>query len=410
MAALSAKDLPLPVSEYFAEAGSTDRFSKQSDGLTQLGFGLFGEIGGLLAALKKASRDKLLGSETQVAGEEIGDALWYLVSLAHHGGVEPDALAATCMLSLRNRLSEAPLRPGKGVTLEEIDSLVELHSTEIEGQREALLRSLAASCGTLISTSQEEFKIWPPEQVATNLGDLMAQLALVARCFKLGLAAVARENLIKIKDRWPGDDLEYCRLFDDTNCEEYERFPRQFEIEFIPRQVRDRKVVVQRLNGVNIGDPLTDNSNVPDGYSYHDVFHLSYVAHLGWSPVIRALFKLKRKSRPKIDENEDGARAIVIEEGIATWIFNHAKERGDFFKGVPIGALEFGLLKQVRSMVKGYEVSECPSWQWERAILKGFEVFRELQKHKRGIVKVDMERRSLDFVPTQLTGGQHDTN
>jgi hypothetical protein len=161
--------------------------------------------------------------------------------------------------------------------------------------------------------------------------------------------------------------------------------------------------VVQQLHGVNIGDPLTDNSHVPDGYSYHDVFHLSYVAHLGWSPVIRALLKLKRKSRDHIDENEDGARAIIIEEGIATWIFNHAHERKEF-EGVGVGKLEFGLLKQVRSMVKGYEVQERPWWQWERAILRGFEVFRELRKHGRGIVAVDMVKRTLTFKPVNESG------
>ena len=42
---------------------------------------------------------------------------------------------------------------------------------------------------------------------------------------------------------------------------------------------------------------------------FHDVFHLAYAAVLGWSPTTRALLKIKRKSRPEIDENEDGARA-----------------------------------------------------------------------------------------------------
>lgn len=404
MAPLSLKASPLSFAEYFDQAGDTDRFRDQPDGLTQLSFGLFGEIGGLLAALKKVSRDKLIESETQVAGEEIGDSLWYLVSLAHHRGVEPDSLAAACMQNLRIRFKEAPLPPKKGITFDEIDSLVERHRAEIDGQREALLRSLAASCGGLVNSSQDAFQAWTSEQVAVTLGELVAKLALVVQCFDLGLAVVARGNLIKIKDRWPGENPRFCRLFDDTNCEEYERLPRQFEIEFVTRRVGQKTVVVQRLQDVNIGNPLTDNSNVPDGYSYHDVFHLSYVAHLGWSPVIRALLKLKRKSRPSIDENEDGARAIIIEEGIATWIFNHAKARGDLFEGVPEGRLEFGLLKQVRTIVKGYEVAECPSWQWERAILRGFEVFRELRKHKQGIVKVDMEQRTLDFIPSPAAG------
>ncbi len=402
MAALCVKETPLSVTDYFAKAGGTDRFRNDPDGVTQLCFGLFGEIGSLLAAVKKVSRDKLLESETHFAGEEIGDALWYLVSLAHHCNVEPAVLAATCMLSLRKRLKEAEIEPAGGVSFEEIDSLGELHRTEFEGQREKLLRELAAAAGALTGYSQQDLKSLAPEMVADTLGDLMAQLALVARCFQFGLANAARENLNKIKDRWPGDSPKFGRLFDASGCEDHEKLPRQFEIEFITRKVGNRTFVVQQLNGVNIGDPLTDNSHVPDGYSYHDVFHLSYVAYLGWSPVIRALLKLKRKSSSHVDENEDGARAIIIEEGIATWIFNYGHARGDF-EGVQDGKLEFGLLKQVRAMVQGYEVHECPWWQWELAILRGFEVFRELRKHKRGIVSVDMVNRTLTFRPTSET-------
>ena len=92
MAALFVKETPLSVANYFAKAGGTDRFRNEPDGVTQLCFGLFGEVGSLLAALKKVSRDKLLETEMHFAAEEIGDALWYLMSLAHHGSVEPDAL------------------------------------------------------------------------------------------------------------------------------------------------------------------------------------------------------------------------------------------------------------------------------------------------------------------------------
>lgn len=57
-----------------------------------------------------------------------------------------------------------------------------------------------------------------------------------------------------------------------------------------------------------IGSPLNDNSHVDDAYRFHDVLHLAYVAILGWSPVMRALFGLKRKSSAKHDRVEDGAR------------------------------------------------------------------------------------------------------
>ena len=153
-------------------------------------------------------------------------------------------------------------------------------------------------------------------------------------------------------------------------------------------------------HGINIGDRLTDNHADPDGYRFHDAFHLAYMTHLGWSPVIRSLLKLKRKSNRKIDEEEDGARAAIIEEAISTWIFNHAYTR-DYFKTKQPGRLSYDLLKQVHDMVKGYEVYKCPLWQWERAILDGFSIFRDLIANRGGIVRVNLAARTIKFVPAE---------
>ncbi|UVH57187.1 nucleoside triphosphate pyrophosphohydrolase family protein [Variovorax paradoxus] len=400
MAPLSIKPVPLSLVEYTAKALETDRFGQEQDGLTQLGFGLFGEVGGLLAALKKASRDKLQNSKAFVAGEEIGDALWYLVVLAHHGKVAPDQLGEAAMSNLREKLGEGPHRRNGGMTFEELDSLAELHYASHHEKREMLLREVAFAAGTFTQAPEADYVTWTADRVATTLGRLLGQLTMVARSFGLDLASIARDNLDKIKARWPGDQqpAPYVPLFDDTGFSKYEQLPRgDFKIDFIPRVVRGRDLVVQQWNGVNIGDPLTDNSNVPDWYRYHDVFHLAYMAHLGWSPVLRALLKLKRKSRPDIDENQDGARAIIIEEGIATWIFNHAKERGDDFADVEAGKLDFNLLKQVQTMVRGYEVHTCPPWQWELAILDGFKMFRALKAASQGAVIVNIEQHSIKF-------------
>lgn len=397
MAPTFVKPAHLAIADYYAKAEETDRFRNEPDGLTQLGFGFFGELGGLLSALKKVSRDTLLETESVFAAEELGDALWYLVSLASHVGVDPNALGRACLLTLREAFGESMLEPNSDVTFEEVDGLVDLHRTKLNGQREPLLRKLAAASGELTGVLQSDLRAWEPQKKAKRLGALMANLAEVSGHFGLGLSGIARENLKKIKDRWPGKDRQYIPLF-DMRSKAYECLPRQFDIEFIARQVAGRSVVVQQMRGVNIGDPLTDNSHTPDGYRFHDVFHLAYVAHLGWSPVIRALLKLKRKSEPKIDENEDGARAIIIEEGIATWIFNHAAKR-NFYAGLEDGRLEYGLLKQVHSMVQGYRVQECPSWQWEQAILRGFDVFRQLLANDGGTVKVDMEAHSIAYEP-----------
>ncbi len=66
----------------------------------------------------------------------------------------------------------------------------------------------------------------------------------------------------------------------------------------------------------------------------------------------RSLFKLKRKSLPKIDDAQDGARATLIEEGIATWIFGQAVDL-DLFAHIGSGELPFDLLKHVRAIRGG---------------------------------------------------------
>ena len=130
-------------------------------------------------------------------------------------------------------------------------------------------------------------------------------------------------------------------------------------------------------------------------YRFHDVFHLAYAAVLGWSPVLRALLKCKRKSLPWLDENQDGARAILIEEGISTFIFNHAKPH--FFEGAT--GVDYRLLSTIKDFVKGYEVEDQPLWAWERAILRGYDIFRELTARHNGRVILDMRKRDIFFEP-----------
>ena len=143
------------------------------------------------------------------------------------------------------------------------------------------------------------------------------------------------------------------------------------------------------MNGILIGDRLTDNHDPPDFYRFHDVFHFAYAAVLGWSPVTRALFKVKRKSSSNLEENEDGARAILIEEGLTTWIFETAKAHQFFANTDQLG---FDLLKAVKGFVIGYEPQLL-----QRAILKGYAVFRELKEANRGRVTADMAGRDLRF-------------
>jgi len=260
---------------------------------------------------------------------------------------------------------------------------------------------LAARAGQLLSSAPDSTDLLsqPPQQ---HLGHLLADIAMVTGLYKQRLSHIAESNVQKIRSRWPEDGDAYMPFFDES-YPELERFPREeFDMHFIETAPRDggAPYVIQRLRGINIGDRLTDNRADPDGYRFHDVFHMAYMTHLGWSPVIRSLLKLKRKSNRKVDEEQDGARAGIIEEAIATWIFNHAHQR-DYFRTKQQGRLSYDLLKQVHDMVRGYEVYQCPLWQWEKAILDGFSIFRRLMDNSARTIEYVAAERRLEPEPVR---------
>lgn len=169
--------------------------------------------------------------------------------------------------------------------------------------------------------------------------------------------------------------------------------------------VRERDgVPVTRVmaDGVPLGDPLTDATWRPDFYRLHDVFHLSYAALLNWSPVTRMLLKRKRRSSPVVDENEDGGRAIAVEEGISAFVFGHARSR-NFFAG-EVG-VDSGLLTAIEETVEGLEVARASRGDWAHTILTGFAVWRELVAHGgQGVVHADLDRRVMLFLPGETSG------
>src|SRR5207249_3282744 len=141
------------------------------------------------------------------------------------------------------------------------------------------------------------------------------------------------------------------------------------------------------LNGEQIGNSLTDNRYEYDGYRFHDVFHLTYAAMLGWSPMIRRLLGLKRRSDTDVDEIEDGARAGITEEAIAAMAFSHAEQQ-NYFKGV--AGVRFELLRTIKLLTGHLEVSARSEGEWERAILRGFELWNEINASKGGRLHLDL--------------------
>jgi MazG-like nucleotide pyrophosphohydrolase family protein len=156
-------------------------------------------------------------------------------------------------------------------------------------------------------------------------------------------------------------------------------------------------------DGVQVGATLTDASRNTDSYRLHDVFHLSYACLLGWSPVTRALLGCKRRSDPAVDENEDGGRAIAIEEGLAASIFAYAATR-DYLSGA--AHVDGDVLASIATSTAQLEVGVRTAADWERAVLEGFRVWKQLDDHGgNGIVLADLHARSMGFEPiTDATG------
>ncbi|HLO96302.1 MAG TPA: nucleoside triphosphate pyrophosphohydrolase family protein [Burkholderiaceae bacterium] len=386
----------LTLASYQAEAGRSNKFDGIGDAAKQLCFGLFGEVGGLLSAVKKEHRD-LTPADHFTVTEELGDALWYLTMLGKALGHDLQQVGLQALAELQRRFALQRDSSHTELSFKEIDGLLAFCSAAVDKlERSNELSKLGANAGRLLRvTGDTDLADSPVDKL---LADVLADMTVIAAKCGQTLGAIAEANLEKISSRWPAPDTLHIPLFDEQ-MSALEQLPRMLEIHFIERSSPSGgSYVIQQLNGVNIGDRLTDNRHEEDGYRFHDVFHLAYLVHLGWSPVLRGLLKLKRKSDAKIDENEDGARAMIIEEGIATWIFNHALGH-DLFANVEQGRLEYGILKQVKEMVRGYEVAACPLWQWERAILEGFAVFRDLYSHRGGVVTANLKDRTLTFRP-----------
>ncbi|MEP5376737.1 MAG: pyrophosphatase [Hyphomicrobiales bacterium] len=353
--------------------------------------GLFGEIGSLLSEAKKKQRDPVayLGYERTVL-EEFGDVLWYLAAVATRSEISIADLAhQTGSTSPRN--TEAKSDTITFADLQEPDAQISWIPQPTAEFERTLIR-LSAEVGLLmVDYDAGRFVNNQPALVGRLLSVLRALLEAAGDA-GITLEAAAKGNLIKIKDRWP-DEKIYPAPFDD-GFPEQERFERRMVFEI--KEVLEGDLLVSRLtkDGIAIGDVLTDNRQGDDDYRFHDVFHMAYAAVMGWSPTLRRLLKRKRKSDPMIDETQDGARAVLIEEGIATWIFNHA-QRLEYFEN--LHALDYSMLKNVREFVQGYESENCPLWCWEEAILQGYAAFRQVKKNRSGRLIVDLNNHTLQY-------------
>jgi hypothetical protein len=234
------------------------------------------------------------------------------------------------------------------------------------------------------------------DRLVEELGDVMWYLAAIASQNGLKLDEIAEKNLKKTHDRFLEIDPSEYKDFDKDYPAD-EKFPDELEIEFIPDETNPKKKlkIINRNTGLAIGDPLTDNTYDDDGYRFHDIFHYGNLAILGWSPVLRKLLGLKRRSDASVDENEDGARALITEELVSLFIYQHALDH-DLLKYSK--SVDSGIIKKVQKFVLKTEAKECSGKQWEKAILASYKVFNELRLNNGGRVLVSKKNHSLTYL------------
>jgi len=367
------------INAYCDEVQATDRF--EDDEIQPILLGLFGEVGGVMSAVKKLKREKkaYIGFRTNVI-DELGDAFWYFTALARRFDVSVSQLLLDLNASAASDTqsvfaSDDPLCPVAisnkiGPKQEICDrALVNIGSTSAD-----MLR---------VQSMNDDERLDVMQSFARNF------LTVIGEC-GVSFSEVLTANAQKTRSRFGKLDLASQPDF-DAGFVEYEQLPRQFEIEM---RERDNGKVYLRWNGVFIGDPLTDNIAEGDGFRYHDVIHFAHAAILHWSPTMRGLLKRKRKSDQLIDESQDGGRGVVVEEGLAAWLFSKAKEL-DYFEGHTSVSLD--LLKHIKDFVRGYEVEQCPMNLWEKCILDGYDVFRQVRSNKGGLIIGDRDARTLQY-------------
>ena len=230
------------------------------------------------------------------------------------------------------------------------------------------------------------------ERLSEEIGDLLWYLANVATKFDLDLGRCAEQNLAKCEGRW--GSLPTREPF-DASFPEDEQLPRELSVKFVTHHDAENRPFVRTMYmGRQLGNDLDDNAYSRDGYRYHDVLHLSFAAVLGWSPLVRKLLDVKRRSDATVDRVEDGGRAIVTEEGLVAMIFAYARDYR-FLDGRSTVSTE--LLRMIKNMVQHLEVSVCTSGEWERAIVQGFNVWRQVKMRQGGTVDVDLNQRCISF-------------
>lgn len=427
-------------SEYDAFVRRTDQSAKKPLGERRAiaMYGLIGEIGSLVSAVKKKilaeGGESAWDEPNEEIKEELGDVLWYSYSLAQLENAGPfDILANDIALLGREIAGENERAEKIGAALKALNpaskdaflaaaqtfpqagaasfndyQALAFNTARTDGRTllEVCLAVLPQLGAELLRATLPQIELTINRNIAdrpmnTVLGEITWHLAAIASLYHVTLNEIVGINREKVSFRMERGTP--TPLHDEARAPE-QQFPRVFDVAFV--RIGRGKSRMYFARG-RLGNDLTDNAYEDDGYRFHDVLHLALIAHLGWSPVMRGFMKRKR---PDVDDIEDGGRAKVVEELVIKAIHSEGERqvkdrtrcsvKGPARLFTERSTIPFGLLKTLRIWVSGLEVARNAFWEWEDAICDGSDVFFQLRQHKQGTVHVDLLARKLTFTPT----------
>ena len=186
----------LTLEQYQSTATQTDR-TRNTKPISFLLLGLFGEAGTLMDEVKKKQRDSgsYVGYAESVV-EELGDVLWYLAVVASRLQL---ALSAIAQPSTQPGSTFAT--PNQNLRFADLQQQAHLPLNAPALHFENALLRLVSSIGALAKAQDQpdlDKTIWG--QLLSNIFQNLVQTATEAG---VTLEEAARENQVKIFDRWP---------------------------------------------------------------------------------------------------------------------------------------------------------------------------------------------------------------
>jgi NTP pyrophosphatase (non-canonical NTP hydrolase) len=401
-------------------------------------YGLAAEVGSLAATLKRKvihHSDESWNQPNEEILEELGDCLWYTAQLSTlpEGGSlnavvradfdalpaeiekRPEFRGALDPANYQRFLEESAevLENGGRASLSDYQEVAFL-TARTQGREllDVCITRLLLYATSVMSRQFPDTEYYLQEDILAfsadrTLGMLLWYLGAIATLYNTSLDAVARANVAKLEGIFNLSNALPTELHDrKVDTPPGQVFPLKFDITFVETRRGRLQMFYQ---GRSLGDELDDNSELDDGYRFHDVLHLANAAILGWSPVLRSLMGLKRKFSPKIDNAQDGARARIVEEAIVKAVHSEAQRAARSEGLTPEEArrrlfsdksqIKHEFLKLIKTFAEKLEAEENQLWEWQRAIVEGHKLYSQLMDEKQGTVTVDLTNRSVSFSP-----------